>query len=134
MTFMVLTDLFLKLYLCGKIPQKVWDSTKYFNDHYNYTLLNDYLNPSIMKTSRFFMMKCQVECIYMVLFHLSSERGTFITFIGRSANKMKTFLFDKCKIEVKNENFNCKQLLTANCACILICYIFCLNKCYHPID
>lgn len=100
----------------------------------NYTLLNDDLNPSIMNTSRFFMMKCQVECIYMVLFHLSSERGTFITFIGRSANKMKTFLFDKCKIEVKNENFNCKQLLTANCACILICYIFCLNKCYHPVD
>lgn len=81
----------------------------------NYTLLNDYLNPSIMKTSRFFMMKCQVECIYMVLFHLSSERGTFITFIGRSANKMKTFLFDKCKIEVKNEHFNCKQVLSKLC-------------------
>lgn len=81
----------------------------------NYTLLNDYLNPSIMKTSRFFMMKCQVECIYMVLFHLSSERGTFITFIGRSANKMKTFLFDKCKIEAKNEHFNCKQVLSKLC-------------------
>lgn len=50
--------------------------------------------------------------IYMVLFHLSSERGTFITFIGRSANKMKTFLFDKCKIEVKNEHFNCKHVLS----------------------
>lgn len=49
----------------------------------------------------------------MVLFHFSSERGTFITFIGRSANEMKTFLFDKCKIEVKNENFNCKQIVHA---------------------
>lgn len=43
---------------------------------------------------------------------MSSERGTFITFIGRSANKMKTFLFDKCKIEVKNEHFNCKHVLS----------------------
>lgn len=33
----------------------------------NYTLLNDDLNPSIMNTSRFFMMKCQVECIYGII-------------------------------------------------------------------
>lgn len=42
-TLMALTDLLLKLYVCGE-SLKMYDSTKYFNDHYKLHIAEWWLN------------------------------------------------------------------------------------------